>query len=172
MSAERTGRSSSGTGIVHFSNEVLEQMDSLLDEMLDESKAKCAMVIDRSGCILSSAGEFHPLSQDNLGATAAGVIAAMNTMAARATSPEISVKFYGAEVDKVHFLVLADRLILCLMHSRNTTTGQVRAAAKAFAQQAIPLIAKEKGSESEGANLAKSVQYIESKINEMFRDFS
>ena len=173
MSAgDRPRRNTTGTGIVHFSTSVLEEMDTALEVLLDESKAKCAMVIDRTGCILSSAGDFHPLSQDNMGAVAAGVVAAINTMVARASSPEVSVKFYGAEIDKIHFQLLADRLILCMMHSRHTTTGQVRAAGKAFCTQIVPILQKDKGNEVDGANLAKSVQYIESKINEMFKDFT
>jgi predicted regulator of Ras-like GTPase activity (Roadblock/LC7/MglB family) len=170
--AARSRHSATGTGIVHFSDEVLQKMDEALDALLDESKSRCAMVIDRTGCILSSAGDFAPLSQDNMGAVAAGVIAAINTMVARANSPEVSVKFYGSEIDKIHFVLLADRLILCMIHSRHTTTGQVRAAARSFANTMLPILAKDKASESQGANLAKSVQYIENKINEMFKDFT
>lgn len=171
---ERQTRNPTGTGIVHFSNDTLEQMDDALELLIAESKAKCALVIDRTGCILSSAGDFHPLSQENMGAVAAGVIAAINTMVARASSPEVSVKFYGNDVvDKIHYMILGDRLILCMLHSRHTTTGQVRSAAKEFTQRMLPLIGSETTTaREEGEALAKSVQYIETKINELFRDLT
>jgi len=165
-------RKSSGSGLIHFSDAVLKQMDEGLERLLDESHAKCALVIDRTGCVLSSAGDFHPLSKDNMGAVAAGVAAALNTMMARASSPEVSIKFYGADIDKIHYMVVAERFILCMLHSRQTTTGQVRSAGKSFSQHIIPIIEKEKASETENENLVKSVQYIEDKLNDMFKDFT
>lgn len=158
------------TGVVHFSDEFLEHLDDQVDVLLHESKAKCAMIIDRTGCILSSAGDFHPLSHDNMGAMAAGVIAALNAMVSRATSPEVSVKFYGAEVDKVHFVVLADRLILCMLHNRHTTSGQIRQAARNFTSAVLPTIDRERQTNTNAGTdeLLKSVQYIESKLNELF----
>lgn len=158
--------------LVGFSDEFLEKMDDHLEGLLLESKAKCAMVIDRSGCILSSAGDFHPLSQENMGAMAAGVIAALNAMVSQASSPEVSIKFYGAEIDKVHYVVLADRLILCMLLSRHATSGQIRQAARNFTADILPLIARERASsqQTNAGDLLKSVQYIESKLNEMFLD--
>lgn len=174
MSANDRVRRITGTGIVQFSNDILEQIDDALESLIQESKAKCAVVIDRTGVILSSAGDFHPIAHDTMGAVAAGVIAALNTMVSRASSPEVSVKFYGGEIDKIHFLVIQERLILCMLHSRHTTSGQIRAAAKTFTSTIIPLIEKDKnqGPDAEqGKDLAKSVQYIETKLNEMFKDF-
>lgn len=158
--------------VVLFSDEFLENLDDQIEILLHESKAKCAMVIDRTGCILSSAGDFHPLSIDNMGAMAAGVIAALNAMVSRANSPEVSVKFYGADVDKIHFMVLADRLILCMLHNRHITAGQIRQAAKNFNAQILPTIDRERQT-STGAGtdeLIRSVKYIESKLNELFLD--
>lgn len=160
------------TDLYSFSDEFLEKMDDHLDHLLHESNAKCAMVIDRSGCILSSAGDFDPLSQENMGAMAAGVIAALNAMVSQASSPEVSIKFYGAEVDKIHYVVLADRLILCMLLSRHTTSAQIRQAARNFTADILPLIARERAStqQTNAGDLLKSVQYIESKLNEMFLD--
>lgn len=169
---ERVRRNPTGTGIIHFSDNVLSQMDEALETLLVDSKAKCALVIDRTGVILSSAGDFHPISKDNMGAVAAGVVAALNTMVSRATTPEVSVKFYGSDIDKIHFVVIADRFVLCMLHSRNTTTGQVRSAAKTFSTFIVPIIEKERASETHGENLIKSVQYIEDKLNDMFKDLT
>lgn len=169
---ERPGRHSAGSGVIHFSDTVLECIDDALNVLLQDSNAKCALVIDRTGCVLANAGDFHPVSEDNMGAVAAGVIAALNTMMSRATSPEVSIKFYGSDVDKVHFMVVADRFVLCMLHGRNTTTGQVRSAGKAFIKTVMPVIEKERASETHSENLVKSVKYIENKLNDMFKDFT
>jgi predicted regulator of Ras-like GTPase activity (Roadblock/LC7/MglB family) len=169
---DRQRRVPSSSGLIFFSSEVLEQIDRALLDLLEESKAKCAVLIDRTGCILSSAGDFHPMAEENMGAVAAGVIAALNTMVARASSPEVSVRFYGSDIDKIHFTVVADRLILCMLHSRQTTSGQIRSAAKAFSTVAKKLVESAKISDdTESEDLARSVQFIENKLNDMFKDF-
>lgn len=172
QSSDRVRRNVTGTGIVHFSADALEQIDGALEKLIEESQARCALLIDRTGCIISSCGDFHPISQENMGAVAAGVIAALNAMVSRASSPEVSVKFYGAEIDKIHYVVVADRLILCMLHSRNATSGQIRGAAKDFVNTCTSIIGKDKIDEKENQNLVKSVQYIESKLNEMFKDLT
>ena len=82
----------------------------------------------------------------------------------------VSVKFYGADIDKVHFVVLAERLILCMLHNRHVTGGQIRQGAKNFTNAVIPAVARERtnSGKSDTGGLLKSVQYIESKLNEMF----
>jgi predicted regulator of Ras-like GTPase activity (Roadblock/LC7/MglB family) len=150
---------------------VLEKIDTALELLLKESKAKCALVIDRTGCILSSGGDFYPLAQDTMGAVAAGVIAALNTMVSRASSPEVSVKFYGGDIDKVHFVVIADRLVLCMLHSRQITSGQIRSAAKTFGAAVQQAIDQSRNESTETDELARSVQFIESKLNDMFKDY-
>jgi predicted regulator of Ras-like GTPase activity (Roadblock/LC7/MglB family) len=169
-SNDRLRRPTTASGIIHFSGEVLERMDEALDALLAESRAKCVFVIDRTGCILSSAGDFHPLAPETMAAVAAGVIAALNTMVSRATSPEVSIRFYGGEIDKIHYMLLGDRIILCMLHSRQTSTGQIRTAAKAFSIQVVPLIESDKASIYEAGTVMKSVQYIEAKLNDLFKD--
>jgi predicted regulator of Ras-like GTPase activity (Roadblock/LC7/MglB family) len=169
--SERQRRVPGASGIIFFSNEVLQQIDTALDLLLEESKAKCAVVIDRTGCILSSGGDFYPIAHETMGAVAAGVIAALNTLVSRASSPEVSVKFYGGDVDKVHFMVVADRLILCMLHSRQVTSGQIRTAAKTFAQTVKNTIDTTRNDGTDADELARSVQFIESKLNDMFKEF-
>ena len=165
-------RLSNTHGLVLFSEDTLLKIDAAIEVLLEESKAKCAIVIDRTGCILSSGGDFHPLNQDTMGAVAAGVIAALNTMVSRATSPEVSVKFYGSDIDKIHFQLVGDRLILCMLHSRHNTSGQIRSAAKSFIATINPVLEGEKTAADNGGDLAKSVQYIESKLNDLFKDLT
>lgn len=170
-SNDRLRRTASGSAeIVHFSNEILEKMDEALDHLLDDSKAKCVFVIDRTGCILSSAGDFHPLAPDTMAAVAAGVIAALNTMVSRSASPEVSVRFYGGVVERIHYMLLADRMILCMMHTRQATSGQIRTAARAFSAQIAHLIASDKTIGHDTKGVLKSIKYIESKLDDLFQD--
>jgi len=164
------GGHGNSTGFVYFSEVVISAMDEALGILVADSDARCALVIDRTGCILSSCGDFHPVDRDTMGATAAGVVGALSYMVAQSTSQELSIKLYGADPDKIHFSVLAERLILCVLYSRQTTTGQVRAAARTFTQTMTPLMAKEGTGQQDTESILKSVQYIESKLNDIFQD--
>jgi hypothetical protein len=157
-------------GIVEFSEDILSTMDGALAMLLEETGSRCAFVIDRTGCILSASGDFHPIGRETMGATAAGVIAALNTMVAQAVSPEVSIKLYGSEVDKVHFYVIADRLVLGILQTRSSTTGTVRNAARSFAQTISPLLARDRAEGHDTQRVVKSVQYIESKLDDIFKD--
>jgi len=169
--AERPIRGASASGaLIHFSSEALQRIDLALDDLLAESKARCVFVIDRTGCILSSAGDFHPLAPETMAAVAAGVIAALNTMVSRATSPEVSIRFYGGNIDRIHYMLLADRVILCMMHGKSTTTGSIRAAAKKCGTIMESLIDSDKCSIYDAGTVIKSVSYIESKLNDLFKD--
>jgi hypothetical protein len=161
-----------GTGpnaLFSLSDSVLELVHEALETLLDDSRAKCAMVVDRTGVILASAGDFHPLNPSTMGATAAATIAALNSMVARASSPEVSVKFYGADVDKIHFVLIDERLVLCLLHSRHATSGQVRTSSRTFVTAIQPHLEADKRAKAEtDTDLLKSLSFIEQKLDKLF----
>ncbi|MCB2154515.1 hypothetical protein KQI84_06485 [bacterium] len=165
------GMQPSNAQFYSMSNEVLEIMHEGLEQLVKDSRARCALVLDRTGCIMASAGDFHPINPSTMGATAAATIAALNRMVSRASSPEVSVKFYGAEIDKIHFVLLGERLVLCLLHSRHVTSGQIRSAARTFVSKIEPEIEADKSAvRDQEATLLESVNYIETKLDELFKD--
>jgi hypothetical protein len=167
-----SGGASPSANFFALSGRILDAMHDALEVLVEESRARCALVIDRTGCIMASAGDFHPINPATMGATAAATIAALNTMVSRASSPEVSVKFYGAEIDKIHFVLLEERLVLCLLHSRHATSGQIRSAARSFVNRIGPEIEADKRQNRSGSDstLLESVGYIEDKLDQLFRD--
>lgn len=101
-----------------------------------------------------------------MGAIAAGAVAALNSLVARAESPELSIRFYGADVERIHFALLSDRLILTLVHPRIAGSGGVRAATKAFIQKVRPMIDRDQTRPS----TFQSLQFIENKLDQLFTD--
>jgi len=172
------GKRGNTTGVYAPSYRVINVMTIELERLLVETNARCALVIDRTGCIMAEGGEFGSLNPSNLGATAAATVAALNSMVSRATTPEVSVDFYGSEVDRIHFVVLEQRLILCLIHSRNVGTADVRVAARHFVDAVSAEIAEDRARRpnrkptKEEKDVVKSVGFIESKLDELFGDAS
>jgi predicted regulator of Ras-like GTPase activity (Roadblock/LC7/MglB family) len=170
---ERTRRKMTGTttgDLVLFGDEVLKAMDEALHILVEETGARCAFVMDRTGVVLASVGDFHPTGPETMGATAAGVIAALNSMVGRTTNTEMSVKVYSSEIDKIHFSVVIDRLVLCILQTRQTTTGTVRTASRTFAQSITPLLVTEQDTSDDTQRVVKSVRYIESKLDDIFKE--
>lgn len=170
MTRERTPAHLSGTGFIALPDEAVVRLEEDLLSLIEECKARCGLVLDRTGLILAAAGDFHPISPQIMGATAAGVIAALNTMVARAQSPEVSVRFFGSELEKIHFFLLGDRMILCLILGRYSLSVNVRTAMKNFAGKSAPMLERFRPSRGQAENVRKSVQFIESKLDELFKD--
>lgn len=161
------------TNVFALSYRVLNILTIELERLVVDTGARCALVIDRTGCIMASAGEFGSLNPSSLGATAAATVAALNSMVARASSPEVSVDFYGADVDRIHFVVLEERLVLCLIHSRKIASGNIRTASRSFVDSVATAIAEDRRHkpDKKEREVVKSVQYIESKLDELFQDY-
>jgi len=155
----------------HFfalSANTIEEVEKALQQLMEQSRARCAFVLDRTGCILASTGDFYPMNPETMGAIAAGAIAALNQLVARAESREVSIRFYGSELERIHFALISDRVILTILHPHHSTTGMVRAATKNFIQKIRPLLESD---QTRPGPLA-SVQYIEKKLDELFSDSS
>ncbi len=165
-------REGSSGELLQFSSALLEKIDAAVELLLAGSRARCILVIDRSGLIVSSGGDFSDVGSDTMGAVGAGVVAALRTLVADKETPEISIKLYGSDIGRIHFMVLANRLILLMMHSRENSTGEVRAASRQFASNILPLLREESEKMHDTDELVRSVQYIETKLNEMFGDLT
>lgn len=158
--------------IYALSRAILELMSQTLKELV-ESGARCAVVVDRTGCIMSSEGNFTGIDPGTMGATAAATVAALNKLVARESSREVSVRFYDSAIDKIHFVVIDKRLTLCLLYNQADTGAGIRAAAKAAAKRIADAIAvdRNEGMEKDQEQLLESVNYIEGKLDELFKDF-
>lgn len=164
----------SGTHFYALSYRVLEVIHQELEKLLAGTAARCALVIDRTGCIMASAGNFEPINPSTMGATAAATIAALNTMVSRASSPEVSVKFYGSEIDRIHFTLIEERLILCLLYGKEAESKEIRTHARHFAATVSQEIDEDRSRarETGGKDVLESVNYIENKLDELFMDKS
>ncbi len=171
--ASDTASSSAGTGRVYaLSCDVLDRMSEVLSELVETGGARCAAVVDCTGCIMGSEGDFAGVDPGTMGATAAATIAALNKMVSRESSQEVSVRFYGAALDRIHFVVVDSRLTLCLLYKHGETGEGIRAAARSAAKRIAENVAEDRdnGLGRDQKDLIESVGYIENKLDELFKD--
>lgn len=160
-----------GSQIWLFSADLLDLMTGELEKIIAHGGARDALVIDRTGCVLAFAGTFNSGEASNMAATAAATVAALRSMVAESRTSELSVQFHESDVDTIHFVLIDERLILVLLHSRKATGSSVRTAAHNFLDRIIPALQADKARLREhDSSLLQSVNYIENKLDELFKD--
>ncbi len=71
--------------------EELNKLDALLNKMLKGAEAKCALVVDKDGHLITRQGFTHSLDTTALAALLAGAFASTKEIARLVGEPEFSV---------------------------------------------------------------------------------
>lgn len=165
-----SSRSSSTNQLYALSYRVMDLMDNALADLMNDIDATCAMVIDRTGCVMSSSGNFENHDPSNLGATAAAIIAAVNTFASGKQVNEASFRYELETTHEVYFLTVEKRLVLCILHQSNKS-DELKEKCKLFVKVITKEIQEDKEKILTGrTELQESVSYIESKLDQLFKD--
>jgi len=165
-----SSRNSSTNQLYALSYRVLDLMDNSLADLLRNCDAKCALIIDRTGCIMASTGDFTGMEPSNMAATGAATIAALNTFAPGKGVHEASVDFHHDEADFIYFLTVENRLSLCIVY-KHDNHDELRKSCRLFADEIKREIQEDKEKIITGkSDIQESVNYIESKLDELFKD--
>lgn len=106
-----------------------EAIDGELRWFLDNSGAKCALLVHKSGQLIAKHGFTHHLATDELAVLAAGAYAATKQIAALLGESEFSVLFHQGQKEHINFSLVDERTILLAVFDDRTTVGMVRLAA-------------------------------------------
>lgn len=104
----------------------IEQFDRILAEFLRRSGARCALLVDKEGHLITQVGENFEFDADSVSALVAGSFAATKEMARLLGEREFSALFHQGERDNIQLALVADRAILTVMFDDSTTLGMVR----------------------------------------------
>lgn len=110
--------------------EEIARIDSLLNKMLKGSEAKCALLVDKDGHLITRQGFTHSLDTTALAALLAGSFASTKEIARLVGEPEFSVLFHQGKKDHIHMSIVGERSILVVIFDDRTTIGMVRLYAK------------------------------------------
>jgi len=109
-----------------FYEEDMEQIDKLLREFLRLSGAKCALLVDKDGHLVTRRGEVRTIDMDTISALVAGSFAATKEMARLLGEQEFSALFHQGERDNIQLSLVGDRTLLTVLFDDRTTVGMVR----------------------------------------------
>ena len=109
-----------------FYKDDVDRIDKLLAEFLRLSGAKCALLIDKEGHLVTKRGELHTIDIDTISALVAGSFAATKEMARLLGEEEFTAMFHQGERDNIQLSLVGDRTLLTILFDDRTTVGMVR----------------------------------------------
>ncbi|MGD0092231.1 MAG: roadblock/LC7 domain-containing protein [Planctomycetota bacterium] len=118
-----------------FYEQDIEEINKILADFLERSKAKCALLIDKEGHLVTKKGFTKSFSTDSIAALVAGSFAATKQMAQLLGESEFTVIFHQGKSENIHIGLVAERALVVVIFDDRTTLGMVRLYAEELTQR-------------------------------------
>jgi predicted regulator of Ras-like GTPase activity (Roadblock/LC7/MglB family) len=126
--------------------EDVQRMDQLLGTFVRESGAHCAVLVDRAGRLLTTAGETGNLDGIGFASLAAADFSASGELAALLGEEEFTALYHHGAKRSMYLATVGGPAILAALFDGKTTLGmirlQIRAVADEFSTLFVDLAAK------------------------------
>jgi len=154
--------------------EDITQIEALISKMLKGAEAKCALLVDKDGHLITRQGFTHSLDTTALAALLAGSFASTKEIARLVGEPEFSVLFHQGRKDHIHMSLVGDRSILVVIFDDRTTIGMVRLYAKETSIGLSKIFEKIKAKSSSGSRKSAVegdfAERASEKLDDIFQD--
>jgi len=137
-----------------FYEKDIERLDAEIDAFLELSKARCVLLVDRDGHLVTRRGEPMKTSQEAISALVAGSFAATMEMAKLLGESEFSILFHQGKRDSIQLQLVGVRTLMACLFDGRTNLGMVRFYAQETAER-IQKILEEIASEDRDGGLGK-----------------
>lgn len=151
----------------------VREIEALITKMLKGCEAKCALLVDKDGHLITRQGFTHSLDTTALAALLAGSFASTREIARLVGEEEFSVLFHQGKKDHIHMSLVGDRSILVVIFDDRTTIGMVRLYAKDTAKElaAVFEVIAEAGPSGRPAGVSDDfASQAEEKLDDIFQD--
>ncbi len=136
-----TDKSLRDTRLVFYKDDI-ESINAILDAFLKQSAAKCALLIDKDGHMVTSRGATKRIDLDTISALVAGSFAATREMARILGEEEFSALYHQGKSDNIQLSIVGDRALLTAIFDESTTVGMVRLYASEAAKRLAAIFRK------------------------------
>lgn len=150
----------------------IENLDKALIKLIKGAEAKCALLVDKDGYLITRQGFTHSLDTTALAALLAGSFASTKEIARLVGEPEFSVLFHQGKRDHIHLCLIGERTILAVIFDDRTTIGMVRLYAKEISEDLGRILSQaQKSPESKKTQLdSEFTRSVENKLDDIFKD--
>jgi predicted regulator of Ras-like GTPase activity (Roadblock/LC7/MglB family) len=111
--------------LVFYSKDV-ERLDEELDSFLELSNARCALLIDCEGHLVTRRGDAAQDAVESLSALTAGSFAATRQMAKMMGEEHFNTLFHQGAQQSIQVSLVGDRTLLAILWDGRTNLGLVR----------------------------------------------
>jgi predicted regulator of Ras-like GTPase activity (Roadblock/LC7/MglB family) len=118
-----------------FYEEDIEEVNKILENFLDRAQAKCALLIDKEGHLVTKKGFTKSFDTDSIAALVAGSFASTREVARLLGETEFSVIFHQGKTENIHIGLVAERALVVVIFDDRTTLGMVRLYAEELTQR-------------------------------------
>jgi len=151
--------------------EEINQIETILNKLLKGGEAKCALLVDKDGHMITRQGFTQTLDTTALGALLAGSFASTKEIARLVGEPEFSVLFHQGKKDHIHMSIVGERSILVVIFDDRTTIGMVRLYAKEAAVEFEKIFQEiQKNSQRESSISEDFSEEAQDKLDDIFQD--
>lgn len=153
--------------------EEIEKIDSLLTKLLKGAEAKCALLVDKDGHLITRQGFTHSLDTTALAALLAGSFASTKEIARLVGETEFSVLFHQGKKDHIHMSLVGERSILVVIFDDRTTIGMVRLYSKETAVELAKIFAALANRSEDESHITVTEDFAASagdKLDDIFKD--
>ena len=117
---------SNGSSSWSLSEEDFHRIDAILQAFLYDSNARCTLLVDRTGQLVTTAGEKPDFDSVAFASLAAADFSANDQLASMIGETEFSSLFHQGEKESMYLADVARRVILVVLFDNRTTLGLVR----------------------------------------------
>jgi predicted regulator of Ras-like GTPase activity (Roadblock/LC7/MglB family) len=128
-------------GITYFSQQDVQQLDELLAGFLGETQARCAVLVDRSGRLVTFSGDTAGMDRTTFASLVAGDFSASDQLASLLGEQEFSSLYHQGEGRSMYLADVAGWAILAALFDGRTTLGMVRLKSKVVVPKFASLFA-------------------------------
>ncbi|MBN1212520.1 MAG: roadblock/LC7 domain-containing protein [candidate division Zixibacteria bacterium] len=151
--------------------EEIKQIETILSKLLKGAEAKCALLVDKDGHMITRQGFTQSLDTTALGALLAGSFASTKEIARLVGEPEFSVLFHQGKKDHIHMSIVGERSILVVIFDDRTTIGMVRLYAKEASSELTKVFQEIQNNSQRGASISEDfTEGAQDKLDDIFQD--
>ncbi len=152
-----------------FREEDARHIQGVLVEFLRESSARTALIVDRTGQMITTAGEAPTFDPTAFASLTAADFSANDQLARMIGEPEFGALFHQGERESMYLADIARRVILVVLFDGRTTLGLVKLRVKAAVLELSAIFERMFGEEGGGPQMESGfVGEAEDEIDRLF----
>jgi predicted regulator of Ras-like GTPase activity (Roadblock/LC7/MglB family) len=152
-----------------FYKEDIERIAKTLITFLKNANARCVLLVDKDGHLVTKEGESSTYDMDTISALVAGSFAATKQMAKLLGEEEFSIMFHQGKKDNIQLSLVGDRTILAVIFDDKTTLGMVRLYASQVSSKLAEVFTDIAERKSEGEKISQEFgQAAKGKLDDIF----